>query len=63
MDSHKALELIGLSDEFAVRASSATNPLEKAQWSVMAEDYRRQALKLALANSEEADDPEVGAHV
>jgi hypothetical protein len=36
-----AHELLSRAEEFQVLASKASNPLAKAQWSIMAQDYRR----------------------
>ena len=45
MIGHKASELIALSEDFELRSLMASNPLERAQWEVMAQDYREQALR------------------
>jgi len=52
MIGYKASELIAMSEEFELRSLMASNPLEKAQWEVMAQDYREQALRCVMNSTE-----------
>ncbi len=47
-----AHELLCLAEDFDALASTASNPLAKAQWRTMAEDYRNQANELSELSGE-----------